>query len=179
IHQLCTYCLGQINRQAMGWTSLTNLGGPSSLGSGHRDTSAGPAQAWRWAEFYWGIRGIDDIRWEPDSTGTPHNYVVGRSGLDAAEYRMMLGQSGANNDLGIIGKAVWPGPVVLNVYSDGHYDQTYLLDAGNGANQTQWRTIHNWGAVGPRHVAIELVLNEDPAREGSTDFMYLDGLGVW
>ena len=179
VGEICAYCRGQINRMTYGWTSLTQGGGPATLGSGYRVQTSTPGQTWRWAEQYWGLLNIDDIRWENDSTGTPHHYVVGDHTLDAAEYRMELGYSGNDNDLGLTGKADRPGPVILNVFNDGHYDRTYYWGWDNNANQTSWRQIHNWPAAGTRHIGVQLIPDVfNGLGDGDLD-LFLDALGVW
>lgn len=177
---ICPYCRDQVNRIMAGWTSLTGGAGPSSMGSGSKTGAVGPAQTWRWSENYWGLRGIDAIAWQVDAAGVNHNYVMGWHGLDAAEYRMQLGQSGSNNDLGLVGKADRPGPVILNVYNDGHYDETYRWDANNNVNQTKWDVIWGYnGAVGARQIAVEFALDYYTGPGDGDRNLYLDGLGIW
>lgn len=94
-------------------------GKPKGLfGSGMQDDTVTPRGEWRKAEFFYGLRGIDEIKTMRDACGGERIYAIGWHDNDVAEYLMEFG--GEYSRLTLRGIADRPGPYVeVEVWIDG------------------------------------------------------------
>jgi hypothetical protein len=158
-------------------SSLTGGQPQGYFGCGEQTDEAGEPGLWRWAEYFYGFKGIDEIKWMKDGRGDWHNYVIGWHQGDLAEYLMKFG--GDCDRLILRGKADRPGPVKVNIYVDGVYKVTAKWDKDNNCNQDV--EVHIPGIpYGTHAIAVEFA--EDYwDRWGGADGdrnLYLDGLRV-
>lgn len=145
-----------------------------SFGKGGQTDQVTEPGNWRWAENYYGSKGIDQIKWKKDSSGKWHNYAIGWHANDMIEYLMKFG--GQYNKLILRGLADKPGPVRLGIYVDTKKVATAELDANNNRNQDV--SVRIEGIPYGTH-AIAVKFENDKYKKGHYDRnMYLDGLKV-
>jgi hypothetical protein len=120
-----------------------NASGPSSItgglpkgafGSGGQTDEVTEPLDWRWSEWFYGHRGIDQITWQYDACGGWHNYAIGWHQNDLIEYLMKFGGQQYSR-LVLRGIADCPGPVELAIYIDGQYRVFAAWDNNNDCNQ--------------------------------------------
>lgn len=159
--------------------SLTGGEPKGSLGDGHQTEDVTEPGNWRWSRYYYGLKGIDEIKWMKDACGANHNYVVGWHQNDLAEYLMKFG--GIYDRLTLRGIADRPGPVRLEIFVDGRYKATAEWNKNNNCNQDVSVEISGI-PYGTHAVAVKFVNDHynpgsawDPNRDRN---MFLDGLRV-
>lgn|GEM_PF-7079762 len=158
----------------MPYRTLTDGKPVGSFGSGAQTAEVTEPGQWRWAENFYGSKGIDQIKWMRDGRGQWHNYAIGWHKNDLAEYLMKFG--GQYNRLILRGIADKPGPVQLGIYVDAKKVTTATLNASNNSNQDVKLKIE--GIPYGTH-AIAVKFENDKYKKGRYDRnMYLDGLKV-
>lgn len=154
--------------------SLTDGKPNGSSGSGgHTDQVTEPGQ-WRWAEDYYGHKGIDRIQWRKDRCGRWHNYAIGWHQNDLIEYLMKFG--GRYNKLILRGIADRPGPVTVAVYVDAERMATVQFDDNDNCNQEVAVEIEGID-YGTHAIAVKFV-NDRYKRNRYDRNLYLDALRV-
>jgi parallel beta-helix repeat protein len=155
--------------------SLTNGEPKGAFGSGYQTDEVTEPETWRWAEYFYGFKGIDEIKWMRDGCGQCHNYAIGWHEGDLAEYLLKFG--GEYDRLILRGKSDRPGPVLVNVYIDGQYQTTIAWDRDNDCNQD---VVVDMAGIeyGPHAIAIEFANDYWNPRAGEDRNLYLDGLRV-
>jgi hypothetical protein len=157
--------------------SLTSGEPKGPFGAGGQTDEVTPPGTWRWAEWFYGFRDIDEIKWMKDGCGQWHNYAIGWHENDLAEYLMKFG--GDCNRLIVRGRADRPGPVPLRIYIDGEVQATVEWNRNNNCNQDV--VVEIPGLVyGTHAIAVEFAEDQwDPHGGADGDRnMYLDGLLV-
>lgn len=100
--------------------SMTNGTNSFSLNGGTHTNDVTPVWTVREAERYWGHSHIDAVLNNPFSeSGT---YLLGWNRGDKVEYRMDFG--GTYENLHLIGISDMPGPIEMNIYIDGYFQDT-------------------------------------------------------
>jgi len=147
------------------------------FGDGYQTDEVTEPGNWRWSRYFYGVEGIDEIKWESDACGGRYNYAIGWHQSDLGEYLMKFG--GDYSTLVLRGKADRPGPVGLNVYVDGVYKITASWDRNNNCNQDV--KVHIPGIpYGTHAIAVEFANDywDGSGRPDGDRNMYLDGLLV-
>jgi len=152
--------------------SLTGGVPVDRLGSGGQTDAVTEPGQWRWAENYYGYKGIDRIKWKRDRCGRWHNYAIGWHRGDLAEYLMKFG--GRYNNLILRGIADRPGPVTVAIYVDAEKVATAEFDNNDNCNQDVAVRIDGI-AYGTHAIAVKFV-NDRYKRNRYDRNLYLDGL---
>jgi hypothetical protein len=149
--------------------------GPWKGGYGGQTDEVTEPGVWRWAEWYYGYRGVDEIKWKKDDCGRRHAYAIGWHGGDLIEYLMKFG--GEHSRLTLRGIADHVKPVILRIYVDGEPVAEARWTNGDGCNQDMSVEIPEVD-YGTHAIAVEFVNDfYDPGR-GLDRNMHLDGLFV-
>jgi len=150
-----------------------------TFGSGYQTDGVTEHGTWRWAEYFYGFKGIDQIAWMQDACGQWHNYLVGWHQDDLGEYLMKFGRDYSR--LILRGLADYPGPVKVAVYIDGEYKATAEWNNNNNCNQDVAVDIPGI-YYGTHAIAVKFVndwYNPGPTWDPNRDRnMFLDGLYV-
>jgi hypothetical protein len=156
-------------------TTITGGEPKGPFGSGYQTDAVTEPETWRWAEHFYGFKGIDEIKWMRDGCGQWHNYVIGWHEKDLAEYLMKFG--GDYSRLVLRGIADRPGPVELAVSIDGQYRATVAWNDNNDCNQDV--TVDIPGVpYGTHAIGIRFVNDYWKPEVGRDRNMYLDALFV-
>jgi hypothetical protein len=162
----------------LSWKLTSNLTGgepKGAFGAGGQTDAVTEPGSWRFAEWFYGHRGIDQIASRTDACGAAHTYAMGWHGEDLAEYLMKFG--GDYDQLVLRGIADRPGPVNLAIYIDGQYRATASWNNNNDCNQDV--TVKITGiSYGTHAIAVKFTNDYyDPTANADRN-LYLDALVV-